>query len=611
LILSASACHFGSRIWSAGLLSKARLWFQTGLAKPIACVCFGMSDATDLRLRVEERSSSASPRNSPEQYLPREELQDQSCFGSRQVTIEGEAPSPMGLTYTKSGKLCKLFNSYFAIAFVMYVPATMRYVTMVNPLTSPLQVCDNGFADSYKALLDGAAFVPLWGACQRSFPMAFDLRTLDQDAANIKAENATNFEKEDTARALHPCEIHITSIVQRGSYQPISPDITGMIATVLVARPNGAFPKLQEAAEIVLQGSLKVVPSGPPPCTDPRWEHRAALLDLLLTDSRSDNKRRADIEKHLNGDWSSKEVFWFTEDLFPDLKAWAERSVHAILPTPPDLFNRGRWMKSTTTMRAFALLANCHSLLERSVPLWLQLLSHVPRARLTTPRNILVAKILDEPRGPWVVDDDSDDEIERKARTSTIEPTSPEDWVLYNTRQRNKAADWAERQPAHRLLISVVSFGPAVRIMEGQLEVAGRAWQEKQFYNATVSGKRPLYRMTDAASCRLTNRFHEDAKHLLLDASKWTVLPEAAITQGNASLAFAMVGKAMCGMQQLLHKLHTKLPVQLFNLLGDGVHKWASALANYPDCLKEDLAVYLFERFDDVEKLSSQVALIC
>jgi hypothetical protein len=618
-VLAASACYFGTRLWSSSMLSRVRMWFRprrgaAPAAQPIACCLFGTSDSTPLAMRVAEDCSGGSrlTRQSPELQVD-DKLASHAILGT---PVGPDAPPQFlsqldaivnlpPVTYSKTGKLCKIYNSYFALAFVVFVLATQRYLTIVNPLNCPMHLAESGTADTNKVVMEESGSVPMWSAFASEFPASFDLRTLDRDAANIKGENGINYEKDGkVVRARSPCQIHITGIVQKGAYQLVSKDISGMIATTLACRPANSFPRLQEAMELIMIDSVRVLKMDPPLVTDVILERRNELLNVVLTLSEADMRRRQTIENDLHCNWGEDAIIWCTRADALDLKAWAKRSVKALMLVAPAIFNRSRWLKSLSTIRAFALPLNCHRLLERAAPLWVQLLQGVPRLKLNlaaTLQSVKPQRCLE--KEVWGVDSDgSDDEKCMPA------PQTTEDWVEYNAHQRTGTLQFLDSSPAHRTLILHISIASIVELMEGQLKVAGKAWQEQQFYNASQTENTPLYRMTDAASCRLTNRFFASSKYLLLDGKKWRALPSDAYTQHNVNLAFAMIARSMGGIAQMLHALNLKHPTRLLLLLADSQDLFAQATSINadPPCMHEDLAFFFLNLHNSIDKLRSK-----
>jgi hypothetical protein len=579
--------HRSSNIWYIRL-------HVTAYARP-----FEENESAKYDARLSPDSADATAIVDASRQLHVSDVDGPSGQAADAVALKNPGHLP-ALAYTKTGKMCRIYNSYFSLGFVCFVPATKRYLTIVHPLTQPMHVADNGAAESDRVVLEEAGYVPMWESFAKEFPLRVDLRTLDQDKANIKAENSTNYTKSDTTRALHPCEIHITSIAQRGAFQPISRDISGMIKTTLACRPAGHFPLLVKAATIVLRASVVIVPTSPPDRSTPSMKRRSARLDILLTDSSKDMKRRGNLEDDVTGDWDSLEVLWHTLAREPDLDEWSWRVAGALFDGPPPMFNRGRWIKSTVTLRSFALPHNCHKLFFRAVSVWLQLLSGVAEDKvviISDDKGALLGA------GSWTVDSDSEDDEVR-----TAPPQSSEDWVKFNAEQKIGTESWNQTEPAHRLLVAAIQPLPMVWLMNEQLHCSSRAWQQEQFYLATQSGNRPLYRMTVAARGDLTDPFFKQSKRLLFDEGCWNAMPESAITQGNANLAFAMIAKGMGGIKQMLDKLQKSTPTMMFLLLDPlaDITEISIALNALPDCLKDDLALVITELYDTAEKLRGE-----
>ena len=556
-VLAGAVCHFGTRLWVSGLMSRVRSWFRRKTHKPVAVVLFGVSDETQLNMRVVDartgRDAELAPRVTPEQYAlspAQSKLLDDSVHLSQ---------------YGKGGTQSKIYQSAFTLGFTIQSTQTSQYTTLLVPLSCPLQIADHGHAECTRALMEEQSFTPLLPAFMDEFPMRFDVRTLDQAASNAKCEDALNWES-SLVRARMPCEIHITGIVCSKMYDPISADLKGMIATALSSRPCQAMNKLYQALEAVAISSLKRYTARPPPPTSKIWQHRARLLQCLLPATSHGLKQREILERDLAGDWEADDIAWYTLDKGDSPSAWAKRIVRALVPRRLVMFNRGRWLKSVDVIYAFALACNCHRLMARGIPVWLLLLQGVPLGRID------VRTFAESKHGPnhdtagmaW--DIGSNDEGSDADEPAPMRPTCPQDWVEFNDRQRGTAANWADSAPESRLIIEAVCFQPHVELLQGQLEVAGQKWKDEQNYIAMQKQMaRPLHRIADAASQRLTTKYVERSLALVQEA--WLFLPESAYTQANASLAFSILARGLGGIMHTLHRLHGKYPYKLFLLL--------------------------------------------
>ena len=541
LQVNASIVYFGTRLWVGSLLSKIRGLIRTGIYKPIATVKFCEYDTTPLTA------------NAPDHIIDRLCL-EQPSPGTTALASTAE----LQLASHSSPQTLKVFQADAIMAIVVLNTRTNRITSLQLPLVVPLASADHGTAECMKEMASELTYVPLMTAIEDDFPLNFDLRTLDKDRSNIKTENALNADLPHLVRARLPCRTHVVSTVQKGAYAPVSTLISDMVATQLAMRPGGAFDKLRKALEALLKESVEVVEALAPPECDPATQHREELLNVHLERTPVDDLRGAAIRRDLNSDWELDDIIWYTQDPSPDVKKWATRVARNLLPKPPPLFNRNRWMRSVETVVAFSLLANCHNLLPRVIPIWVALVSGMLMA------NISLRPVLDD-RDAWNVIEDAAAGSDEEAAPHNA---SKDDWVKYNSKQRKGAVRLARSAPAGDLLVTVISSKPQAKLMTGFLEIDSKSWQDKQFARAVDNGGIiPLLRMTDLYNHRLTNRFNDSVNDLLMESDGWACLPTSAKTLHSITLAFSMISRAQGGIAQLLLSLEETSLSLLFGLL--------------------------------------------
>ena len=142
--------------------------------------------------------------------------------------------------------------------------------------------------------------------------------------------------------------------------------------------------------------------------------------------------------------------------------------------------------------------------------------------------------------------------------------------------------------------------------MRGQLEVAGADWQKKQYAAAIWSELPPLLRSTDFYQGRLIEQYFLETVALIQNAEPWHALPRCARTQRHITIGFAMVARALGGVNQLLYSWQTSYPVLLFGLLTDDAVRIAIRLSNEPECLLDNLTKGLRKRYCTAALLLSE-----
>ena len=112
-----------------------------------------------------------------------------------------------------------------------------------------------------------------------------------------------------------------------------------------------------------MQSSVELLQCRPPDAQDPLFAYRNAVLDMCLTDSLRDRRRRFLLETCLCGDWRSEGIKWYTEDPNPDIQTWARQVSWALLLAAVEDLQRHRWLTKLGGVRDGALMSSCHGIL--------------------------------------------------------------------------------------------------------------------------------------------------------------------------------------------------------------------------------------------------------
>ncbi len=96
-----------------------------------------------------------------------------------------------------------------------------------------------------------------------------------------------------------PCDAHVISVVTGRTYGVIDGAISGIVSVVLALRPGASFAGVRRALREVLEASLDIVDSPPPPFADSaHMQQQRALLDLCLPNTAEGLRHKAIIQEH-------------------------------------------------------------------------------------------------------------------------------------------------------------------------------------------------------------------------------------------------------------------------------------------------------------------------
>ena len=471
VVVCASTVYFGSRMWVSSLLSRVIGWIENGLVLPLLTVMFGMYDMTPMKMKayVDAGSGRVSP--------------DQICW-------DGSDALPLD-TPLKELVPCKVYRSDYTLGILLKQVEEDESFLVCIPPVCPLHNADHSTGECNKSISHESSFVPLFEqlrvVAKKFGAMNVDLRTLDRDGANSRAEREMDVELQGLVdRGKLPCMVHMVSTTQAGVLGTIAPIVSGAISLRLAMAPPGAFGKFREVVVYVLLLSVNVIQAEPPPTDSECSRFTAGLLDTFLENNVVDRERKYDLTRDLTSNWDEDEIQWHTLEDNPDLEKWAKRVASNLLPKLPPLLNRGRWIRSVTTWRETGLLRNCHRLLSRSNWIWLEYLRGAPLHSIPLERPPHCHN-----SNAWDNDSDSDEE-------NANEPSRPktaDEWVKFNAKQRKGAATFVDTNVGSTLCIVTRNMQNNVRLMNSFLSLSGEAWQTKQFAKAIRNNCPPLLAM--------------------------------------------------------------------------------------------------------------------
>ena len=268
----------------------------------------------------------------------------------------------------------------------------------------------------------------------------------------------------------------------------------------------------------------------------------------------------------------------FSTDPSFDKAAWAAETALALLPKGVPVFQRHRWMNSTTSVAETALIANTFNLLERTTPLWVGELKGRVAAEAPIPS--------------WCVDSESEDEGENVAKAAV--QGQKIDFAAFNRRQRRDARTFAQSKPGPGLLVLLACSQPQARLLWVVEHNAAEGFDREQ-----------MVRLIREGACSSRVREAREGKHydemmmehwrLISSPHAWPMVPEKFYSQDMCSLAFALSSTACCAFVQLLFEPSRRLPKQLWAAL-DGPEQRAKLQA-IPPCMQDPFTSAFMAKF--------------
>ena len=447
------------------------------------------------------------------------------------------------------------------------------------PISCPLQAMNGCTGELVKACVSEQLSLPLWQSVLQQFPLGFGLFAADRASSNIRGEASFCEDVAADSMALRlsiPCNAHLVSLVQERSFAPIARVISGMIAFARALQLAGAADLFRQQLVVVLHGSVRAFESAPPPA--PRRDH---LLKLLLSGSAVDKARQIKLRALLTGDISKDAIEWHVAP-GPDVDtlAWAQDVAELLFPSAPPVFQRHRWVNAWPSLSSCALLANVHNLLKRIVPRWVAVLRNAP---------VPVAEA-----GIWT---EEEGDLDEDPSVIPRVPSGATDWTAYNEKQRGNSLAFAAAGLAPDMLTARVAMEPQIKLLHSIEGRASHKWFEDVLLGwihgppVELRTTTPC-RISDAAEQRSTKEYCANLSKLALESDAWEVLPPHERSQRQSSLAFAMLSRALCAMDQLLSRPQSGFPYTLFRLLLPSCDVAAERqhIRNAPDCMLDEFS---------------------
>jgi len=145
---------------------------------------------------------------------------------------------------------------------------------------------------------------------------------------------------------------------------------------------------------------------------------------------------------------------------------------------------------------------------------------------------------------------------------------------------------------------------PMRDLMARHLELSSDAWAEKAMAEAVLRSQagQPMgreLRVTIAATLRLEKQCLVQVSLLLREARLWAGLPETSLTVGQRCLAYRMLSRTGCCVEELLRSEHRRFPVALFRLLATPDRATAMELQAAPQCVRDPWGHEFLETYAD------------
>ncbi len=149
------------------------------------------------------------------------------------------------------------------------------------------------------------------------------------------------------------------------------------------------------------------------------------------------------------------------------------------------------------------------------------------------------------------------------------------DWQAMNMRFRKQGFLFIKQQPLATVMLLRLCIEPIRRLMSAHFTLAGKGWETAQrakdaaFLAGAPDAQPREYRAVVAAEGKLEVEFFSAIQELGTNHRPWRHIPGFRLTVGFRALAFKILSRMGCAIEENLREPHSRFPVKLFLLLSD------------------------------------------
>jgi len=507
--------------------------------------------------------------------------------------VSDTAPTKLFQTRMTTTILLKATPSSTAAA----AAADQYFLFSGNPV-SWIQTLESTSAECLKAALQAVS--PVSRASQ-AFCLRVRAATSDRLAANLKAERALAAERGPEWTSLQSaCDVHSVAGAQTKALAFLSEFISLMVNLSLSLRLHGNTRRFRACLKRLVAAKL-VIKQGE--SSMEARDYREFCLKLFLARGSFAARRRMMLWLWCNGEWRNPDAIEHHIDprSAPEhrepayiCKMIVEAVVGSMATRAPKLFPRHRWTGSDIATDEIGLMLCVHNILHDAYAAFLISFGH-QGARALAPS--LAAN-----PGSWqarqlfaiedTVGDPQDDAFLEEHEADRVDEGEPDveqlpsvevgagdvgaaDWQQMNAKFRKQGFLFIKQQPLATVMLLRLCIEPIRRLMAAHFLVAGKDWETAQrakdaaFLEGRTGAQPREYRAVIAAEGKLEVEFFNAIQDLGSNHHPWRHIPSFRLTVAFRALAFKILSRMGCAVEENLREPHSRFPVKLFLLLSD------------------------------------------
>ena len=540
-------------------------------------------------------------------------------------------------TVTKQATKTKLFAMEQGFAMLLKLPDAISeqlppYLVLMGKSLSCLQALERTTASSLQTALQAGSVT---GRGQLGFRLHCRLTTTDAASENFVAERLVMADRDESWSSIHlVCLVHQIAIAHSRTFSLMQWHISGMVNLSLVLATGSAMSTFRDHLAATVRERVRFL-RGIPPAE--ATAYRNFILNLFCSTGRHRELRRFLLQALPNGDWRHSDVIevYVPPGIAVDEEQLTRSVINGlVIALSGKVFTtypQSRWIGCDVAVDEIGLCEAVHRLLfvslvrmygqqaqfstadaaqdqeQRGFPL-------EPAAASTASAPAATAPLI-----PWHTQAQilEGGDVPEGAFGPSAEPHLADASAEAMAKRQRIALEWLATNPLPYLILLRLCLRPMTTLLRTYITRSGDRWEQQQ-------------RASEAQ--RLEQRHEENEQtpgrdYSFLDfvrgvaeqdfflqmaevrkAEHWVFIPRLSWHLEFQTLAFRLLSRMGCAIQQLLVQRAREFPAKLFRLLCD--EDIADELLQCQDCCLDNFSKRFKETFA-ADGLASPDALAC
>ena len=512
-------------------------------------------------------------------------------------------------TFDTAKLVVKLFQSKQKYGMVILLdPERQFYGIVIGESTNWLQRLESTTGICTCLALEKTAALSA-AACD--FKLKARTSTSDEAKSNPKAEELLLARRGPSWSSWRfGCEIHKGATCHEHTFIIVEDTVSGMINCSLSCNFGSNMSRFRSLVKNKLKQRAVVIGQH---ADAEAQEWKAHILRILLSTGTKKSYRCMILVRLLPGDWRNRTQVEIQldegETLEKKLDMVADGVTSVLAGAKLHRWPRHRWKGYDIALGQLGLLDAVHGILSFTYPDFVDSF----RPKKGKPQNgsdanagpgaVPLAALADRPAGVEAQPEGGNG-VEQPIHSSQPHNVSEQSngTAEDNARFRSKGLEFVESEPLNKLLIMRLVLEPLRTLLENKLYVGSKRYELHQAAAAAEASRGDTadqwphrqFAVTVAALNVSEDIFFQKLGQLS-DSRLWTSVSNVTVT--SQALAFRLISRSGCMVEELLRDPHTRSKFSVFKVLYDG--SVGSSISSTPDCLLHPAVRELVEVYSE------------